>query len=64
MLSSEFTVIDNPFEEDDRVCGSYLLNQNLFIYGTKTWVKYDLRGNLEEKFKNPYDATVWPILSE
>lgn len=62
MLSSEFTLIDNPLEEQEKVCGVYLLNQSLFIYGRSSWVKDDLRGNLEGKFTNPHDPIVWPIL--
>lgn len=31
MLSSEFVIVDNPFEADENVTGVFLLNQKCFI---------------------------------
>lgn len=62
MLSSEFVVIDNPLPADEQVCGIYLLNKNLFIYGNTSWVMYDMRGNREEEFSSAIDTNAWQIL--
>nr|CAI5835187.1 unnamed protein product [Callosobruchus analis] len=62
MLSSEFVIVDNPLPEGKSVVGIYLLNYNLFIYGTEDWVRFDMRGNKQEEFKGPLDGTDWPIL--
>nr|XP_022901616.1 uncharacterized protein LOC111414493 [Onthophagus taurus] len=62
MLSSEFTLIDNPLKENEPVRFVYLLNQNLFICGDSMWAKFDMRGNLEEIYHNYNDPKVWPIL--
>lgn len=61
MLSSEFLIIENPLPPDENVKGVYLLNRNLFIYGTNTWVQFDLRGNQEEVFQSKI-AAEWLIL--
>ena len=62
MLSSEFVLTDNPLPEDQAVCGIYLLNRNLYIYGTSSWVKFDMRGNREDDFSATVDRTEWQIL--
>lgn len=62
MLSSEFVVIENPFPEDEKVVGIYLLNRNLFVYGIKSWVQFDMRGNQEETRSTRVDSAEWPIL--
>lgn len=64
MLSSEFVSIENPMEEGENVVGIYLLNHNLFIYGTDKWVKYDMRGNREDDFNGPLNKDEWPILGK
>lgn len=64
MLSSEFVTIDNPLEQGDNVIGIFLLNHNLFIYGTEEWVKYDMRGNKEDDYNGPLNKEDWPILSK
>lgn len=46
MLSSEFVIIENPFDETDHVTGLYLLNQSLFIHTKLKWARFDMRGNL------------------
>jgi NACHT domain- and WD repeat-containing protein len=51
MLSSEFVIIDNPFEQHNQdVSGVYLMNYNLFVYSKTKWVRYDMRGALEGEF--------------
>ncbi|XP_055907671.1 NACHT and WD repeat domain-containing protein 2 [Eupeodes corollae] len=62
-LSSEFVVIDNPFEEQDQVTGLYLLNYSLFVNTKLKWARFDMRGNLMEQFSAPSDAANWEILS-
>lgn len=62
MLSSEFTVVDNPLENEEAVKGVYLLNRNLYIYGHASWVRYDMRGNKEDNWCTAVDTTEWPIL--
>lgn len=61
MLSSEFVTIDNPLAADEQVRGVYLLNRQLFVYGTNTWVQFDMRGNQEEVFQSKLEAE-WLIL--
>ncbi|KAH0810500.1 hypothetical protein GEV33_012289 [Tenebrio molitor] len=63
MLSSEFVIVDNPLPEGEPVCGIYLLNRNLFIYGIASWVMFDMRGNKEEEFASTlFDPKEWQIL--
>lgn len=62
MLSSEFIIIDNPLPNKEPVIGAYLLNYNLFIYGTATWTKFDMRGNLQESFDSGENPERWPML--
>ncbi|XP_055855708.1 NACHT and WD repeat domain-containing protein 2 [Episyrphus balteatus] len=62
-LSSEFVVIDNPFDERDQVTGLYLLNYSLFVNTKLKWARFDMRGNLMEQFTAPSDTADWEILS-
>jgi NACHT domain- and WD repeat-containing protein len=48
MLSSEFAIINNPFEEGDDISGVFLLNQGFFVYSKLKWAKYDMRGQFQE----------------
>ncbi|XP_034486259.1 NACHT and WD repeat domain-containing protein 2 [Drosophila innubila] len=64
MLSSEFVVINSPFEEaDGPVSGLYLLNQNLFLICKLRWAKFDMRGNLVDIYEVPGQNTDWEILT-
>lgn len=62
MLSSEFTLIDNPLENDEHVKGVYLLNRNLYIYGNASWVRFDMRGTKEHHWRTNIDTEEWPVL--
>ncbi|GAB0097357.1 NACHT domain-containing protein [Sergentomyia squamirostris] len=62
MLSSEFVIIDNPFEATDQVTGVYLLNQNFFIHTKLKWARFDMRGNFQEKFDAVNVTEDWEIL--
>ncbi|KAH8361900.1 hypothetical protein KR200_007131 [Drosophila serrata] len=64
MLSSEFVVINSPFEESHGpVSGLFLLNQNLFITCKLRWAQFDMRGNLVDTFEVPGDNDDWEILT-
>ncbi|XP_039495368.1 NACHT and WD repeat domain-containing protein 2 isoform X2 [Drosophila santomea] len=64
MLSSEFVVINSPFEESHGpVSGLYLLNQNLFITCKLRWAQFDMRGNLVDTFEVPGENKDWEILT-
>ncbi|XP_039965755.1 NACHT and WD repeat domain-containing protein 2 [Bactrocera tryoni] len=64
MLSSEFVVIDSPFEADDGpVSGLYLLNQSLFLTCKLRWSQFDMRGNLVGVYDIQGDVANWEILS-
>lgn len=62
MLSSEFVTIENPLPNEENVKGVYLLNRHLFIYGSCSWVRFDMRGNQEEVQSTRMNAEEWPIL--
>lgn len=64
MLSSEFIVFDNPLEEGENVVGVSLLNYSLFIYGSKNWARFDMRGQKEGIYSNTVDPNEWTILSK
>lgn len=64
MLTSEFFIIKNPLPDEEKIEGVYLINQYAFIYGTKNWFRYDLRGNLLSSYTNPEDTNQWLILSK
>lgn len=53
-LTSEFFVIENPFDNGEIVSGVNMLNTHLFVHGTSSICKYDLRGNLESKYLIKY----------
>ncbi|XP_044733634.1 NACHT and WD repeat domain-containing protein 2 [Chrysoperla carnea] len=65
-LSSEFQLIDNPLEDNYKVCGIYLLNQHLIIFGQKSWVIYNMRGERQDTFNtnipDKYKNEDWKIL--
>lgn len=63
MLSSEFTVIDNPLDNEEAVKGVFLLNHNLYIHGHASWARFDMRGNKEDLWVSNVDTVEWPILS-
>ncbi|XP_030375810.1 NACHT and WD repeat domain-containing protein 2 [Scaptodrosophila lebanonensis] len=64
MLSSEFVVINSPFEENDGpVSGLHLLNQNLFITCKLRWAQFDMRGNLVDSREVPGENKDWEILT-
>lgn len=47
-LSSEFVIIDNPFDvASDHVTGLFLLNQSIFIHTKRKFAQFDMRGNLQ-----------------
>ncbi|KAK6631349.1 hypothetical protein RUM44_005875 [Polyplax serrata] len=60
-LTSEFITLDNHLPGDENVCGVYLLNTHLFVYGNTTWCRFNLRGNLEESMRNPEKNDKWKI---
>lgn len=62
MLSSEFTILDNPLSNEEPVKGVYLLNHNLYIYGIASCVRFDMRGNQEDTWTSSVDSLEWPIL--
>jgi NACHT domain- and WD repeat-containing protein len=63
MLSSEFTIINNPFEESDNISGVYLLNQAFFIYSKLKWAQYDMRGQLQETHEfTDINGAEWELL--
>lgn len=62
MLSSEFVIIENPLDENHEVSGVFLLNRNLYIYGKKDWIKFDLHGNKEEHYSSSLKTSDWCIL--
>lgn len=64
MLTSEFFVVENPLSDGAKIEGVYLMNQFAFIYGTKNWFRYDLRGNLLSSHTSPEDTNQWLILSK
>ncbi|XP_034663860.1 NACHT and WD repeat domain-containing protein 2 [Drosophila subobscura] len=64
MLSSEFVVINSPFEEcHGPVSGLYLLNHCLFITCKLRWAQFDMRGNLVDTFDVPGENADWEILT-
>ncbi|XP_065084724.1 NACHT and WD repeat domain-containing protein 2 [Ochlerotatus camptorhynchus] len=62
MLSSEFTIIDNPFNEDEPITGLYLLNKNLFLHTKLRYAYYDMRGTLIEKQEIEDVTDAWELL--
>ncbi|CAH0549743.1 unnamed protein product [Brassicogethes aeneus] len=62
MLSSEFVTLDNPLPEACTVTGIFLLNHNLFVYGTGSWIRFDMRGNKEDEYTSCLNKNEWSIL--
>ncbi|XP_039442775.1 NACHT and WD repeat domain-containing protein 2 [Culex pipiens pallens] len=62
MLSSEFAIIDNPFEETEPITGLFLLNKNLFLHTKLRYAFYDMRGALIEKHQLPDITDEWELL--
>lgn len=63
MLSSEHVTVDNPLEEGEDVRGVALLNYNMYVYGARRWVRYDMRGNKEEEVVAGAELE-WELLRE
>jgi len=53
-LTSEFLVIENPFDNGEIVLGVNMLNTHVFVHGSSSLCRYDLRGNLESKYLLKY----------
>ncbi|XP_026816728.1 NACHT and WD repeat domain-containing protein 2 isoform X2 [Rhopalosiphum maidis] len=62
-LTSEFIVIENPFENGEMVSGVNMLNTHLFVHGSFSLCRYDLRGNLESKITTNEDPNKWVLMS-
>lgn len=62
MLSSEFSIIENPFDEEESITGLYLLNKNLFLHTKLRYAYYDMRGALIEKQKLEDVTDEWELL--
>ena len=62
MLSSEFVIIENPFEKDEPITGLFLLNQNMFLHTKLKFAMYDMRGHLLEQATIPDASNDWEIL--
>uniref|UniRef100_A0A2H8TJ14 Guanine nucleotide-binding protein subunit beta-like protein n=3 Tax=Melanaphis sacchari TaxID=742174 RepID=A0A2H8TJ14_9HEMI len=62
-LTSEFIVIENPFENGETVSGVNMLNTHLFVHGSFSLCRYDLRGNLESKITTNEDPNQWVLMS-
>ncbi|CAB3255055.1 unnamed protein product [Arctia plantaginis] len=67
MLTSEYVTIENPLEEDETVRGVTVMNHHMIIYGPKSWVQYNMRGEHEQTLPvpdtAPYENDFWEILS-
>ena len=48
-LIGEFFIINNPLSVGEHVQGLVVLDTNLIIYGQKSWIIYDQKGNLQRK---------------
>ena len=64
MLSSEFVIINNPFDEEyDPINGVFLLNQSFFVYSKLKWARYDMRGELQETHEfTDINGEEWQLL--
>jgi hypothetical protein len=49
MLSSEFVILTSPLENEEEIQGVFLLNTNLLVHGSHTWVQYSLQGDLQSR---------------
>ncbi|KFB37533.1 AGAP011163-PA-like protein [Anopheles sinensis] len=62
MLSSEFNIIENPFEPTEPITGLYLLNKNLFLHTHQKYAEYDMRGNLQRQEELQNVGEGWELL--
>lgn len=63
MLSSEFNIINNPFDEDDNIHGVFLLNHAFFIYSKLKWALFDMRGQFQESHEiTDINGNEWELL--
>lgn len=62
MLSSEFSIIENPFEATEPVTGLFLLNKNLFLHTHLKYAEYDMRGNLLRQAELKDVGEGWELL--
>ncbi|KAF5284944.1 hypothetical protein FQA39_LY16899 [Lamprigera yunnana] len=60
-LTSEFTTLDNPLDDKEAVAGVHLLTYHMFVYGAKSWIRFDMRGNKEQVHLTPAEEQ-WHIL--
>lgn len=64
MLSSEFNIINNPFDETDNISGVFLLNIAFFVYSKLKYAQYDMRGQFQEiKEFTDVNGEEWELLS-
>ncbi|GLH07543.1 LOW QUALITY PROTEIN: Leucine-rich repeat and WD repeat-containing protein, partial [Gryllus bimaculatus] len=61
-LTSEFVIIENPMMGSEEVTGVFLLNAHLFLHGAGTCCRFNMRGELEDKFTSPVNPLEWPFL--
>lgn len=52
-LTSEYVIIDNPLQNEESVQGVFLLNAHLFIHGQRSWCRFNMRGELQERYNSP-----------
>lgn len=62
-LTSEFVTIPNPLPDGEGVCGVYLLNAHLYIYGQASWCRFSLRGVPESSGAATENVTKWKMLT-
>lgn len=63
MLSSEFSIINNPFDESDNIHGVFLLNNAFFLYSKLKWALYDMRGQFQESHEiSDVNGNEWELL--
>lgn len=55
--------LPNPLPEGEAVCGVYLLNAHLYIYGHASWCRFSLRGVPESSGTSAEDPKQWKMLS-
>lgn len=63
MLSSEFVIIDNPFDVKEQVTGVFLLNHSLFVNTKLKFARFDMRGAQVELIEIPNITEEWEILT-
>ncbi|XP_050546334.1 NACHT and WD repeat domain-containing protein 2 isoform X3 [Daktulosphaira vitifoliae] len=62
-LTSEFIVIENPFDNGKNVTGVNMLNTHLFVHESSLLLRYDLRGNLESREQVNEEVEKWTLMS-